>query len=101
MTDIIPEIIERKVKVKLYYEEHELTVPPDESILQTAMNAGIDPPFSCQVGACDACRAKMITGEVYMETYDALEDEEVEDGWVLTCQAHPLTDNVYLDYDVN
>ena len=93
------EIIERKVNVKLYYEEHTLTVPPDESILQTAMSESLAPPFSCQIGACAACRAKLISGEVFMDTTEALTDDEIKEGWVLTCQAHPLTDNVFLDYD--
>ena len=99
MTDTTTEIIERKVRVKLYYEEHTLTVPPDESILQTAMSESLDPPFSCQIGACAACRAKLTRGEVFMDTTEALTDDEIKEGWVLTCQAHPLTDDVLLDYD--
>jgi len=95
------QIIERKVKIKLYDEEAEITVSPDLSILQAAMEAGLDPPFSCQLGACATCKAKLKSGNVIMDEHDALTDEEINEGWVLTCQAHPLTDDVYIDYDEN
>jgi ring-1,2-phenylacetyl-CoA epoxidase subunit PaaE len=93
------QITERKVKIKLYEEEAEITVSPDLSILQAAMEAGLDPPFSCQLGACATCKAKLKSGKILMDEHDALTDEEIQEGWVLTCQSHPLTDNVYIDYD--
>ncbi len=89
----------KKVKIKIYSENHEITVEPDEVVLQSAMRAGLDPPFSCQIGACATCRALLISGQVEMECSDALTDEEVKSGFILTCQAHPLTDDVVIDYD--
>ena len=88
------------VKINLYFEESSFEVEADDSILQAAMNAGLEPPFSCQIGACATCRAKLIKGKVSMDERDALTDEEIEEGWILTCQAHPLTDDVYIDFDV-
>lgn len=93
------DIIDRKVKIVLYGEESEINVPADETIVSAAVNEGIDPPYSCQIGACATCRAKLLSGKVHMDESDALTDEEVEEGYVLTCQSHPLTDDVVVDYD--
>lgn len=90
---------DRKVKIKLYEETHEITVEADETVLQAAIRASLDPPFSCQMAACSTCMAKLESGEVYMDETDALTQEEIDDGYVLTCQAHPLTDDVFIDYD--
>jgi len=100
----IPKIDKEKnmpydIKIKIYNEIHNLTVEPDESVLIAAMREGHDPPFSCQIGACATCRAKLVSGKVEMDERDALTDEEIEEGYILTCQAHPLTDDVFVDYD--
>lgn len=97
--DLEPEIIDRKVKIMLYAEEHELEVPADETILTAAQSEALDPPFSCQIGACSTCKAKLLSGKVYMEEREALTDDEIEQGHILTCQSHPLTDDVVVDYD--
>ena len=57
-----------------------------------------DLPFACKGGVCGTCRAKVTAGEVDMRDY-ALEPAEVEEGFVLTCQSHPLGDAVTVDYD--
>lgn len=90
-----------KVKVILYGEEHEITIADGDTILVAGIKAGIDPPFSCQIGACSTCRAKLKGGKVEMEADDALSEEEIEDGFVLTCTSHALTNNVVVDYDDN
>jgi ring-1,2-phenylacetyl-CoA epoxidase subunit PaaE len=87
------------VTVYLYSEEHKILVKDDESILQAAMENGLDPPFSCQLGVCGTCRAKLKAGKVDMDDRDALTDEDIENGYVLTCQSHPVTEDVYVDYD--
>lgn len=89
----------RKVKVNIYSEEHFLDVNPDETLLDAALREGYDPPFSCQIGACATCRAKLVNGKVEMDERDALTDEEIEEGYILTCQAHPVSDDVHVDYD--
>lgn len=69
------------------------------SILDCASAAGLEVPFSCTSGVCGTCRAKVIEGEVRMERNFALEKSEIAAGFVLTCQAHPLTDRVVLSFD--
>ena len=69
------------------------------SILDAAASAGLEVPYSCTSGVCGTCRAKVVEGEVRMERNFALEKKEVEAGFVLTCQAHPLTERVTLSFD--
>jgi len=70
-----------------------------ESILDAGLRAGIELPYSCKGGVCSTCRAKLVAGEVDMDANFALEDYEVARGFVLTCQSHPVTDAVTVDYD--
>ncbi|HRP01789.1 MAG TPA: ferredoxin--NADP reductase [Candidatus Kapabacteria bacterium] len=95
------ELIDRKVKVYLYGEEFEAIVAPDETILSAGLREGFDPPFSCQIGVCSTCRARLKSGKVYMDERDSLTDDDIDEGYILTCQAHPLTDDVVVDYDDN
>jgi ring-1,2-phenylacetyl-CoA epoxidase subunit PaaE len=69
------------------------------TILDAAIDAGVDAPFSCKGAVCCTCRAKVIEGKVKMDANFALTDAEVEEGFVLTCQAHPLTEKVVIDFD--
>ena len=69
------------------------------SILDAASAAGLEVPYSCTSGVCGTCRAKVLEGEVRMERNFALDKKEVASGFVLTCQAHPLTVRVVLSFD--
>ena len=69
------------------------------SILDAASAAGLEVPFSCTSGVCGTCRAKLVEGQVRMERNFALDKAEVAGGFVLTCQAHPLTERVVLSFD--
>jgi ring-1,2-phenylacetyl-CoA epoxidase subunit PaaE len=69
------------------------------SILDSASAAGIEVPFSCTSGVCGTCRAKLVEGRVRMERCYALDKAEVADGFVLTCQSHPMTERVVLSFD--
>ena len=69
------------------------------SILDAASAAGLEVPFSCTSGVCGTCRAKVIEGDVRMERNFALDKHEVANGFVLTCQAHPMTERVVLSFD--
>jgi ring-1,2-phenylacetyl-CoA epoxidase subunit PaaE len=71
----------------------------DASILEAAGNAGLEVPYSCKSGVCSTCRAKVIEGAVRMDRNFALEKHEIEAGYVLTCQSHPLTERVVVSYD--
>jgi ring-1,2-phenylacetyl-CoA epoxidase subunit PaaE len=70
-----------------------------ESILDAALRNGADLPYACKGGVCCTCRALVTEGEVEMEVNYALEHDEVEKGYVLTCQAHPRTERVVIDFD--
>lgn len=69
------------------------------TILDAATDAGVDAPFSCKGAVCCTCRAKVLEGKVKMDANFALTDAEVEQGFILTCQSHPLTEKVVVDYD--
>jgi ring-1,2-phenylacetyl-CoA epoxidase subunit PaaE len=71
-----------------------------KSILDVALDAGLDAPFSCQGGVCCSCRCKMTSGSVAMDVNYALEPDEVENGYVLACQSHPVGDGPFvMDFD--
>jgi len=77
----------------------EVPMAAGETIVEAALRAGRDPPFSCRAGMCCTCRARLIEGQVEMATNYSLEQWETEAGYVLTCQARPLTGRVVVDYD--
>ena len=89
----------RTITIRLYGTESTFEVEPDETILTAAQRANLDPPFACQIGACCTCRAKLVSGKVVMDEREALSDDEIAEGYILTCQSHPTTDNVFADYD--
>lgn len=70
-----------------------------ESLLDAALAQHIDAPYACKAGVCSTCRAKILEGEAEMAVNHALEDYEVRQGYVLTCQCYPLTDSITLSYD--
>ena len=76
-----------------------MTLPRDEPLLDSAQRVRGDLPFACKGGVCGTCRARVTDGEVTMRRNFALEDDEVEDGFVLTCQSLPVSDRVTVDYD--
>lgn len=71
----------------------------EDSILDAALKQGADLPFACKGGVCATCRAKLLAGKVKMDVNYALEEEELAAGFILTCQSHPLTELVEIDYD--
>ena len=71
-----------------------------QSILDAALKQGADLPFACKGGVCCTCRAKLVEGQVTMDVNYALEPEEIEAGFILTCQSHPVTEKVVVDFDV-
>lgn len=96
---ITPDDEKSEVTILMDGDEYTLKVAPEESILFTALDNGIDMPFSCQSGVCTACRCKVLEGKVEMETSDGLSDEEIEEGYVLTCVGHPGAGRVKLEVD--
>ena len=93
------ELSPRVVKVKLEKDEFEVTVNPDQKIIDAVMDAGYDPPYSCLSGICTTCRAKLKSGKIEMDEREGLSDAEIDEGFILTCQSHPLSDDVSIDYE--
>lgn len=92
--------VNANVKVIQYGVETEFKLETGGlTILEAAIEAGVDAPFSCKGAVCCTCRAKVLEGKVKMNANFALTDAEVEEGFILTCQAHPLTETVVVDYD--
>ncbi|GAB5551695.1 MAG: ferredoxin--NADP reductase [Saprospiraceae bacterium] len=89
-----------KVKVDLDGQQLEIDVPADKNILAVMLEQKLDPPYSCTSGACSSCMAKVVSGKTAMEVCLALDEEEVAEGYILTCQAHPKTPEVHITFDV-
>ncbi|MCU0445237.1 MAG: ferredoxin--NADP reductase [Microscillaceae bacterium] len=88
-----------EVTVRYDGEEHKFMVPPDKSILQTALALDIDLPYSCQSGMCTACMGKCVAGKVKLDEEDALTPKELDQGYVLTCVGHPMSEGVVIVID--
>jgi ring-1,2-phenylacetyl-CoA epoxidase subunit PaaE len=88
------------VKVIVDGREHELKVKANgDAVLDVALDSGLDVPYACKGAVCCTCKARVVEGQVEMEMNYALTDEEVADGYVLTCQSHPRSARVVIDYD--
>ena len=89
-----------RVTIRLDGRSSELDLRPDDvPVLEAALAVRSDLPFACKGGVCGTCRARLVEGTVAMDANWALEPEEVERGYVLTCQSHPTSAEVVLDFD--
>jgi ring-1,2-phenylacetyl-CoA epoxidase subunit PaaE len=88
------------VKVDGRSFEFDLPLNSDTTILDAALKQGADLPFACKGGMCCTCKARLLEGEVSMDVHWGLEEEEIEKGYILTCQSHPKTEKVAVDFDV-
>ena len=95
---------EKTVRIEISLDGVSSTVesPVDahESVLNAALRVRPDAPFACSGGVCGTCRARVVEGSVTMTENYALEPDELERGYVLTCQSHPTSDRLVVDYDV-
>lgn len=87
----------REVTIRYDGNEFKFMVEPNRTILETALDQGIDLPYSCQSGLCTACRGKALSGKVKLDEEDGLSQSERAEGYVLTCVGHPLTDDVVIE----
>jgi ring-1,2-phenylacetyl-CoA epoxidase subunit PaaE len=85
------------VTIRYDGQEYKVKVEPNRFILETALDQGIDLPYSCQSGLCTACRGKAISGKVKLDEEEGLSQSERAEGYVLTCVGHPLTDDVVIE----
>ena len=93
------EQIDATVKVILDGKEIDLQINDNTNVVQALLDKNIEPPYSCLSGTCSTCMAKLEEGEVAMDVSIGLEDDEKENGFILTCQAHPLTAEVKINFD--
>ena len=91
------EIVAEEVTIVYDGEEHSVLVEPNTTILEAALDQGIDLPYSCQSGLCTACRCKKLSGDIKMDEEEGLSEAELKDGYVLICVGHPLTNDVKLE----
>ena len=87
------------VEIVLSGKRHTIAQHAGETLLESARRAGLAPPFSCEAGNCATCIAQVTKGEARMRANNALEEDEVADGWVLTCQGVPVTPHVTVVYE--
>jgi ring-1,2-phenylacetyl-CoA epoxidase subunit PaaE len=87
------------VTITLDDETDTFVMSQKKNVLEAALEHGLDAPFSCQGGICSTCIARVIEGKVEMRKNQILTDSELEEGLILTCQSHPTTSKVTIDYD--
>ncbi|MEO6281981.1 MAG: ferredoxin--NADP reductase [Dyadobacter sp.] len=88
-------------EITLFYEgtEYKLPIKPHETVLEAALNMDIDLPYSCQAGMCTACLGRCVSGKVHMDEEDALSQAELDEGFILTCVTHPMSDDVIIEVE--
>lgn len=86
------------VTMKLEGETHQFEMEASETLLEAALREGIDAPYGCMAGTCNACQATVKKGSVEMDYCDALTEEEVESGEILVCQARATTSELEVEF---
>lgn len=99
--NVIKENLEGHSKITVMVDDEETTfeMSQKQTILEAALKQGLDAPYSCQGGICSSCLARITSGTAEMTKNSILSDKEIADGLILTCQAHPTSASVYVDYD--
>ncbi|RYY52804.1 MAG: phenylacetate-CoA oxygenase/reductase subunit PaaK [Chitinophagaceae bacterium] len=94
--------VKSRITVKIDGRSFEFEQPlaDETTILEAAMQQGADLPYACKGGVCCTCKAKLLEGKVRMDVHWGLEQEEVDDGYILTCQSHPETEKIVIDFDL-
>jgi ferredoxin len=94
-----PADVPTTVVIRLERRKHTIEYHAGDTILETARRGGLRPPSSCEAGNCATCMAHLDEGTVTMRANNVLSAEELDDGWVLTCQSIPTSAEVVVDYD--
>ena len=90
---------DREVTIILRGDRYKINVAPGETIMESALSLGLDIPNSCQFGNCSTCKAKLLSGKLKLVEQTALSEEEVKQGYCLTCVGYPASDNVVIMYE--
>ncbi len=90
---------EAEITIVLDDDEETFTMKKEKTILDIALAKGLDAPYSCQGGICSSCLAQVTQGKASMDTNTILSEKEVSEGFILTCQAHPITNKITVDFD--
>ena len=88
-----------KITIMVDDEETTFEMSQKQTVLDAALKQGIDAPYSCQGGICSSCLARVTSGTAEMSKNSILTDKEIASGLILTCQAHPTSESIYIDYD--
>lgn len=96
---IVHDFAPATVAVSLRGRQYEVSLVAGDTVLESALKANLEAPYACLGGACGTCKAKVVLGSVAMEQNFALSPADVKSGYVLTCQSHPTTPAVSIDYD--
>jgi len=96
--DSIKEVDDALLSATLNGAVNHLSIPKGKTILQVLKEAKLDPPYSCESGVCGTCVARVIEGKAEMKSCMALEEEEINQGLVLTCQAYPTTKKLKINF---
>jgi ferredoxin-NADP reductase len=94
-----PGAIPESLVIRLEGRKHTVAYQGGDTILETARRGGLSPPYSCESGSCATCMAHLDEGAVRMRVNNALTPEEVDEGWILTCQSLPTSTTIAVDYD--
>lgn len=86
------------VEVELDGEKHQLRWPRKQTLVDIMIDKGLDVPYSCQEGECGSCACTVLEGEVEMDNSEILDPEDIEEGYILGCQAHPVTDQLRIQF---
>ncbi len=100
-TNEIQKSLEGHTKITVLVDDEETTfeMSQKQTLLEAALKQGLDAPYSCQGGICSSCLARITTGTAEMKKNSILTDSEIAEGLVLTCQAHPTSKEIFVDYD--
>jgi len=96
---IIDGVDHAKLIAHLNNERIEVSMPKGKTVLRTLIDAGKEPPYSCEGGVCSTCICKLTSGKIHMKNNLALSDKAVEQGYILSCQSIPLTESIEIEYE--
>lgn len=99
VSDMSVEGVSADATIRIDGSTEVLQVARGETILKAARRAGLEPPYSCEAGVCGACRARLTAGSAHMRTCAALDENEIDAGYILTCQAVPTSERIEIDYN--